>query len=140
LSTVATRWRAFVLVGIGGFAVQLVAVTLLARTGFPDIAATGIAVELAILHNFVWHERWTWRAAATARPAAVFARLLRFNGATAVVSILGNVAIAYWLVRRLHLPLSAANAVAVGALSVVNFLIADRRIWGTCSPPASAGG
>jgi putative flippase GtrA len=129
LSTVATRWTAFVLVGVGGFAVQLAAVTLLAASGLTDMAATAIAVELAILHNFVWHERWTWRAAAAARPAAVFTRLLRFNGATAIVSILGNVAIAWWLVRRLHFPLPAANALAVGALSFVNFLIADRRIW-----------
>jgi putative flippase GtrA len=159
------RWIAFMTVGLGGFIVQLAAVTLLARAGLADAPATALAVELAILHNFVWHERWTWRATAEVQPASgaaarparraaldaqqaaaavaegnrpqkkqpatVMARLLRFNGFTAVVSIAGNVAIAHWLVGSLHVPLPVANALAVGALSVINFLVADRRIWGS---------
>jgi putative flippase GtrA len=128
------RWIAFMTVGLGGFIVQMAAVTLLARAGLADAPATALAVELAILHNFIWHERWTWRTAAAADPAAALARLLRFNGFTAVVSIAGNVAIAHWLVGSLHVPLPVANALAVGALSIINFIIADRRIWGSPYP------
>src|SRR5262245_7928865 len=128
------RWIAFMTVGLGGFIVQLAAVTLLARAGLADAPATALAVELAILHNFIWHERWTWRTSAAATPAAALARLLRFNGFTAVVSIAGNVAIAHWLVGSLPVPLPVANALAVGALSIINFIIADRRIWGSPFP------
>ena len=45
-----------------------------------------------MLHNFVWHERWTWadrRFGGFAGPQT-FARLVRFNVATGLISIVGN--------------------------------------------------
>jgi putative flippase GtrA len=124
-----TRWTAFVAVGVLGFAVQLGALLLLARSGVPTLVATACAVEAAILHNFLWHERWTWRSGATASAASVLTRLARFNGAAALVSIAGNVAITWMLAHRLGLSLPLANAAAVVVLSAMNFLIADRWIW-----------
>lgn len=56
------RWLAFNVVGSMGVVVQLlVLLTLTEVTGLDYLVATGLAVECAILHNFVWHERWTWR-------------------------------------------------------------------------------
>ena len=91
------------------------------------LIATVLAVEAAILHNFVWHERWTWadrlvRAEGETTPsrASRVARLLRFNGIAALVSIGGNVTLMSLLV---------AMALAVAALSAVNFACADRLIF-----------
>lgn len=133
-----TRWTAFVAVGVLGFAVQIGALLLLARCGVPALVATACAVEAAILHNFLWHERWTWRGAAPAPAASVLIRLARFNGATALVSIAGNVAITWLLARRLGLPLPLANAGAVVLLSAMNFLVADRWIWRRRATPVAA--
>ena len=47
--------------GLIGFALQLGVLALLLRLGLHYLAATALAVELAVLHNFAWHERWTWR-------------------------------------------------------------------------------
>ena len=56
------RWLAFNAVGTMGVAVQLVALAALTEmAGLDYRIATVLAVETAILHNFVWHERWTWR-------------------------------------------------------------------------------
>ena len=60
------RFLKFNGVGAIGFALQLALLALLLRLGLHYLAATALAVELTILHNFAWHERWTWRD----RPAA----------------------------------------------------------------------
>ena len=64
----APRWITFNAVGSMGFGLQLL--TLMALTDWAHVhylVSTAIAVEVAVLHNFVWHERWTWsdRAART---------------------------------------------------------------------------
>ena len=54
----------FNVVGAIGIGVQLAALTLLRDgVGLHYLLATAIAVEAAILHNFLWHMRWTWREA-----------------------------------------------------------------------------
>ena len=51
----------FYTVGAAGIVVQLAVFTAFTRgLNAPYLLATAIAVELAILHNFYWHERWTW--------------------------------------------------------------------------------
>lgn len=132
-----SRGARFIGVGAVGFVVQALTLhTLVTFVGVAYPLATALAVEAAILHNFVWHERWTW-ADRRARPGEAarawrggrLARLLRFNGATALVSMAGNVVVTAWLVDGLHVPLLAANTVAVLALSAVNFAFADRVLF-----------
>jgi putative flippase GtrA len=55
------RWGVFNIVGLIGIGVQLVMLVVLKGwLGIHYLAATVLAVEAAILHNFIWHERWTW--------------------------------------------------------------------------------
>jgi putative flippase GtrA len=107
----------------------------LSWAGVPYLASTALAVEAAILHNFVWHERWTW--ADRRAPGRRLGRLVRFNGATAVTSVAGNVALMALFAGRLHLPLVTANLLAVVIVSVANFLCADRAVFAV---PAGTGG
>jgi len=65
----------------------------------------------------------------------VFARLFRFNVATGSISILGNLALMEILVGTLGLPPIVGNAIAVGLLSVVNFIVSDRWVFS----PSPAG-
>ena len=56
------RWCAFNFVGAIGIVVQLAALHfLIHRLRFHYLPATALAVEAAVLHNFIWHERWTWK-------------------------------------------------------------------------------
>jgi len=115
---------------------------LVSLAGLPYALATVLAVEAAIVHNFLWHERWTWAdrieaglqarthtSATSSGRASRLARFLRFNGATALVSIGGNVVLMSLLVGVLHVPLLAAMTVAVVAMSAVNFACADRFVF-----------
>jgi putative flippase GtrA len=121
------RWLVFNLVGFAGFAVQIAVLAALLHAGAHYLAATVMAVEAAILHNFVWHERWTWRDRdAGLSPAA---RLWRFQLLNGIISLIGNVALMRVLVGALDVPPLLANLTAVLACSVVNFAAGDSLIW-----------
>jgi len=123
-----SRGIRFVSVGAGGFIVQAATLQgLVSLFGTPYPLATALAVEAAILHNFLWHERWTW--ADRPAPGQRLERLLRFNGTTALISIAGNVALMALLVEYLRLPVLLATLLAVLALSLPNFLSADRFVF-----------
>jgi putative flippase GtrA len=123
------RWAAFAAVGILGFAVQLATLAWLSHAGLPTAPAAAVAVEIALLHNFAWHDRLTWRDRAGRGPAPLVARLARFHATTGIVSLAGNVALTVAAVAWVHLPPIVANACAVTILSAVNFLIADRWVF-----------
>jgi putative flippase GtrA len=97
--------------------------------GLPYVPATVLSVEAAILHNFIWHERWTWRDVAGTRRAAWPARLLRFNGLAALAGFAGNVAFTALYVEAAGMPLLLANALAVISLAAINFIVADRLVY-----------
>ena len=62
------RVPAFLAVGALGFLIQIGSLALLTMAaGWPYEPATAMAVQLTVLHNFFWHERWTWRDRTAAR-------------------------------------------------------------------------
>jgi putative flippase GtrA len=136
--TAGRRAGRFALVGLFGFGLQLALLRLLVDYGHLHyLVATALAVEAAILHNFIWHSRWTWRD----RPGDAlpwWTRLARFNGLTAVASIAGNVGLMVLFVEAARLPLLPANAMAVAVMSAANFIGADRLVFpaAACRPVA----
>jgi putative flippase GtrA len=122
------RTFAFISVGIVGFLVQtMVLATLSLAAHWPAASATVVAVEAAILTNFFWHERWTWRDRADGEPRWV--RLLRFHVTNGATSLVGNTVMTVFLASQFGLTPVAGNLVAVVLLSVVNYLSADRWVF-----------
>ena len=124
----ARRPLAFLAVASGGFLLQTVAVTLLTDVSSvsPEVA-TAIAVEIAVLHNFFWHERWTWGDRAARR-----SRLRRFGAyqlATGSTSLAGNLVVVSAAVRLFAIDVTSANVIAVVVMSIANYTIADRWIF-----------
>lgn len=133
------RWWIFNLVGVLGFALQLTLLFLIKRfLGLSYLAATVLAVEAAVLHNFVWHEHLSWADVTAATRGRIWRRLVRFHLANGLISICGNAALTWGLVERLNFPYLAANAVAVVACSAINYVACDRFVFGA-SPPALVG-
>jgi putative flippase GtrA len=120
----------FNLVGAMGMAVQFAILALL-TTAFHIhyLAATALAVECTVLHNFAWHERFTWADRKLRSGRAAAARLLHFNLTTGAVSICGNLALMRVLVGAAHAPLLVANCLSVAACSLVNYLLNDRWVF-----------
>jgi putative flippase GtrA len=123
------RWMKFNLVGGIGIAVQLLMLWLLTACGVGYLLATALAVESAVLHNFVWHEQFTWVDRGNGHLVQSLARLLRFNLSTGTVSILGNLFLMRLLVGQAHLRPIFANMIAIAACSVLNFIVSDRWVF-----------
>ena len=123
---VCLRWIKFNLVGAAGMALQLTALACLNRLSHGHyLIASAVAVELALLHNFVWHLRYTWRDRKDcSRPAA---QLVRFHLSNGLISMLGNLALMRLLVQQEHMPLLFANVIAVLCCSIANFCLGN--IW-----------
>ena len=103
-------------VGIAGAIVQLTTLTLFVKAGAHYLVATALGVEVAVLHNYFWHARWTWRDRSERS-------LLRFHLSNGVVSIVSNL---MWMWLLAAWPVVAANLIAITLTSVVNFLLGDR--------------
>ena len=120
------RWIKFHMVGLMGMVVQLTVLPLLkSGLGLNYVPATILAVEAAVLHNFAWHEKFTWRDRSSVHYSEVLKRLARFNLTTGMISIVGNVVIMKFLVGQEHLPYMMANIIAIGCCSVANFLCSE---------------
>jgi putative flippase GtrA len=148
------------LVGGIGFAVQLGALAFFRSVlQMNYLLATALAVETAVIHNFLWHQRFTWsdRPAASplhfssarrcipersgvskARPAqskdpyvlpSSLARLIKFNATNGAVSLAGNLLIMRALVGQWHMDYAIANLIAVATCSLINFLLSDRLVF-----------
>ena len=121
------RFAKFGAVGGLGIVVQAVMLAFLLRfAGMHYLPATALAVETAILHNFIWHRRWTWRDRPKSRVALT---LLRFNATNGAASLIGNIAVMFILVGVLKINAYAANLITIGICSIVNFALADRFVF-----------
>lgn len=152
------RWCKFNLVGGMGIGVQFAALSLLKSVlHFDYLLATAIAVEAAVVHNFVWHEQFTWadrgwspasppvsgaeahwisrfiaglkRCAIQTLGSPSFRRFLRFNLTNGAVSILGNLALMKVMVGLGHMNYLLANGIAITLCSAVNFLVSEEWVF-----------
>ena len=128
--TIAVRWLKFNAVGALGIVIQL-AVLLGLKTGLhlSYLLATALAVEAAVVHNFLWHERYTWADRVKPSWRSSLPRLLRFNLTTGGVSIAGNLALMRVMVGWGHVNYLVANGVAIALCSLVNFLVSEEWVF-----------
>ncbi len=126
------RWVKFNVVGGLGIGVQLAALTIFRSWLRLDyLLATGMAVEIAVIHNFLWHERFTWADRPAGRLRRSLIRFAKFNASNGAVSIAGNLALMRLLVGEAKWNYVASNVLAIVACSLVNFLLGDRFVFDT---------
>ena len=118
------RWGRFSAVGAMGMMVQMGALLLFNRClGGHYLWAAAVALEVTLLHNFVWHWHYTWRDRRDG--VTPIRRLLRFQISNGLVSMLGNLVLMRVLVNGAHMPLVVSNLLAIGCCSMANFCLGD---------------
>jgi putative flippase GtrA len=121
------RWLKFSAVGATGIAVQLVTLALLLRlAGLHYLLATALAVEASVLHNFVWHRRWTW---SDRTPTNCGALLLKFNLTNGALSLFGNLVFMWLFVGAAGLDARLANLITISICALDNFLLSDKFVF-----------
>jgi len=121
------RWIKFNTVGMMGSGVQLIALWILVRLfGIEYLIATAIAVEIALTHNFAWHQAWTWKGLPR---RGWFGRFLRFQAANGALSIASNTLLTFLFREYLGAPVIIANASAIAVMALVNFWLANSWVF-----------
>jgi putative flippase GtrA len=122
------RWAKFNAVGAAGMAVQLGALAAFNRLALNRYLLTSAAaLELTLVHNFVWHLRYTWRD--RREDSSRLTQLLRFHLSNGLVSLIGNLLLMRILVGEGRLPVLPANAIAILICSVANYSLGDRWVF-----------
>ena len=126
----------FNLVGALGILLQLTTLALLNHIAPHHYLLTSTcAVELAILHNFAWHQHYTWPQPRIT-PQTTLKRLLRFHFANGLISLSANLTLMPLFVHTLHFPILLANSLAIATSGVANFLLA--HLWVFSHPPETS--
>ena len=118
------RWCKFNGVGALGAAVQLAALASVNRLvpGHP-LCATAVAVELTLVHNFIWHIHTTWRD--RRHQSSLRGQFIRFQVSNGLVSLMGNLMVMRMLAHNARIPLLVANGIAILGCSIVNFCLGN---------------
>ena len=126
------RWAKFNAVGALGFCIQLSALWLfIVALRVSSLVATALAVEMAVVHNFVWHNFATWKDRRSGKWYDWLKRLFAFNLTNGAVSLAGNLFFAWLIVGRQRIWLLAANLFALAVCSLINFVLSDRVVFRT---------
>src|SRR6476620_8596895 len=99
------RWLKFNAVGVIGATVQLGMLALLVSLGVHYLVATALAVEVALLQNYYWHVRWTWKGRD--------GNLWRFHLANGLISVISNLIWMRIFTGWLGVPPVPANLIAL---------------------------
>jgi dolichol-phosphate mannosyltransferase len=116
----------FSVVGAIGIVVQLALLAALTHLHLHYLLATICAVEAAVLHNFCWHQRFTWR---DRRVRSAWTRLTRFHLSNAAISLVGNVALMRVFVGSFSMKPVVGNLLAVATCAVVNYLASEYWVF-----------
>lgn len=124
------RWLLFNAVGLVGAVLQLALLKALTTWGGLNyLAATAIAIECTVLHNFCWHQGLTWKDRKSTSLKASAGRCLRFNLSNGLISLTGNLLLMRLLVGSLHIGPMVANVMAIVVCSFLNFFLSHALIF-----------
>jgi len=91
------------------------------------LVASAAAIEITLLHNFVWHQHYTWRDRRDETTG--LSQLLRFHLSNGLVSMVGNLAVMRILIHEGHAPLLISNCIAIVCCSFVNFYLGNDWVF-----------
>jgi dolichol-phosphate mannosyltransferase len=139
--TILKRCVLFCSVGAIGVLVQMsVLMLLIAKFKMHYLLATGLAVEAAVLNNFLWHENLTWADRTKGSQKAFWRRFFLFHLANGALSLAGNIALMRFLIDVLKCGYLPANALAIASCSIFNFLAGDLFVYRSEKVLKSTGG
>ena len=119
-----TNWIVkFVVVGGSGTVLNTaVLFVLYRRLHLPIVAASAVAVELAVVSNYLLNDRWTFAARSPS-----LRRFAKFN-ASSLGGLTVNV-LSVWFLTRIGLYVLLANLAGIAAAFAVNITLSLTWVW-----------
>ena len=98
--------------------------------GWNYLLSTAAAVEITVIHNFLWHERFTWAEQLTVTPLR---RFVAFNLSNGAISLFGNLILMKLLAGFFGVNYFVGNVIAIAVCSLLNFAIGDQCVFASQS-------
>ena len=123
--TKLTRVSSFLLVGGSGVLDNSLALFLLFQWAhLPLLLASALSAELAIVNNFYWNDRWTFKCSQLS-----WHRFAQFN-LVSLAGLLISTCTLWVLVQQLGLYYLAANLLGIALATAWNFVVNSFWTWG----------
>jgi dolichol-phosphate mannosyltransferase len=133
-------WLRYAAVGLGGAVIDVALSWLLVRdAGWHPAMALPVAIELALLSNFVWNQAITFRRASSGgllQPQSLLRTLVRYERVCSTGAVFNFLTTILLLTRGLGLVPSSSIGVLAGG--IWNLIFNVPRIWQAWSAPLSA--
>jgi dolichol-phosphate mannosyltransferase len=82
-----------------------------------------IAIECAIINNFLFNYFWTWNDRRTYKKRSFFYRLFKFHLSSGFTALIVNWGLLVFLTEVWHIYYHISNLIGIGCGSFVNFLL-----------------
>ena len=119
-----SRFLKFCTVGAGGVVVNMFFFWLFyKKLGMYSLVASFLAIQLAIINNFLWNDKWTWKERRKPGAGEFSKRLAKFAFASNLVSALGNLVGVFVFLNLLKWYYLFSNFLAISLGVILNFLV-----------------
>ncbi len=118
------RFIKFGIVGVSGIFVNQMLLFLLSEYIKLDYRLSSIvAIECAIINNFIFNSIWTWKDRYVATFRTYLSRLFKFNISSGLTSFIFNWTVLVVLTEFIQMNYLYANLIGIALASIVNFII-----------------
>jgi len=132
------RFIRFGVVGASGVVVNQGLLMLIhGSLGWPLLLSSIIAIEAAILNNFLWSSTWIWRFDYDHSLRLILQKLAQYQAATLFTSMVVNASVLASLVYGLDFDYRLANLAGIAAGMGVNFLAGEFWVFRSKTPESS---
>lgn len=97
--------------------------------GVPLIPASLLSIEIAIIHNFIWHRYWTWKDRKSDHPLPFLKQLIVYNLMTGLVDLVVNVTILWVLTTFFGVYYLIANIAGMIMGPFIKFWLNEKIIF-----------
>lgn len=97
--------------------------------GIPLIPASMMAIEIAIIHNFIWHRYWTWKDRNGNSNQSFLRQLLTYNLITGLVDLLVNVSVLWLLTTAFGVYYLISNIAGMIAGPFIKFWLNEKIVF-----------
>lgn len=125
-ATLGKRLTSFGIVGVSGIFVNMGILWIITHYANIHYAlASPFAIELSIINNFIWNDRYTWHGRRYAHQHSFWYGLLRFNLVSWIAGTI-NWLLLVTFTEGLGLYYLLANLLAIGIASAINFVLNEK--------------
>jgi len=128
------RLASFGIVGISGIFVNMGILWIITHYANIHYAlASPIAIELSIINNFIWNDRFTWHGRRSALQHSIWYGLLRFNLVSWIAGSM-NWLLLIAFTEGLGLYYLWGNLLAIAIASALNFVLNEKWTFRSIPP------